>query len=158
MQNAPVFTNISSFHLDSVDVESHSALTQLIVNETARVNWVSAIWKKVEYVGEFKNKIIITEKPYSLAYLCLICGKKPEQNISCDCTDCTLNFAWIFMSEKTLYDKISSQTQSASFIKVLWFPSIFIIVQGGAVNRGLFFADPPLSLLGAVSGKISEIR
>ncbi len=31
-------------------------------------------------------------------------------------------------------------------------------IQGGAVNRGLFFADPPLSLLGAVSGKISEIR
>ncbi len=32
------------------------------------------------------------------------------------------------------------------------------LVQGGAVNRGLFFADPPPSLLGAVSGKISEIR
>jgi hypothetical protein len=31
-------------------------------------------------------------------------------------------------------------------------------VQGGAVNRGLFFAGPPPSLLGAVSGKISEIR
>jgi hypothetical protein len=31
-------------------------------------------------------------------------------------------------------------------------------VQGGALNRGLFFADPPPSLLGAVSGKISEIR
>ncbi len=28
----------------------------------------------------------------------------------------------------------------------------------GALNRGLFFADPPLSLSGAVSGKISEIR
>jgi hypothetical protein len=31
-------------------------------------------------------------------------------------------------------------------------------IQGGAVNRGLFFADLPPSLLGAVSGKISEIR
>jgi hypothetical protein len=31
-------------------------------------------------------------------------------------------------------------------------------VQGGALNRGLFFADPPPSLLGAVSGNISEIR
>ncbi len=31
-------------------------------------------------------------------------------------------------------------------------------IQGGAVNRGLFFADPPPLLLGAVSGKISEIR
>jgi hypothetical protein len=31
-------------------------------------------------------------------------------------------------------------------------------VQGGALNRGLFFADPPPSLLGALSGKISEIR
>jgi hypothetical protein len=30
----------------------------------------------------------------------------------------------------------------------------FDIVQGGALNRGLFFADLPLSLLGAVSGKI----
>jgi hypothetical protein len=31
-------------------------------------------------------------------------------------------------------------------------------LQGGALNRGLFFADPPPSLLGAVSGKISKIR
>jgi hypothetical protein len=31
-------------------------------------------------------------------------------------------------------------------------------IQGGAVNRGLFFAGPPLSPLAAVSGKISEIR
>jgi hypothetical protein len=31
-------------------------------------------------------------------------------------------------------------------------------IQGGALNRGLFFADPPPSLLGAVSGKISKIR
>ncbi len=32
------------------------------------------------------------------------------------------------------------------------------IYTGWALNRGLFFADPPPSLLGAVSGKISEIR
>jgi hypothetical protein len=31
-------------------------------------------------------------------------------------------------------------------------------IQGGALNRGLFFADLPPSLLGAVSGNISEIR
>jgi hypothetical protein len=31
-------------------------------------------------------------------------------------------------------------------------------VQGGALNRGLFFAGPPPSPLWAVSGKISEIR
>jgi hypothetical protein len=31
-------------------------------------------------------------------------------------------------------------------------------VQGGALNRGLLFVDPPPSLLGAVSGNISEIR
>ncbi len=31
-------------------------------------------------------------------------------------------------------------------------------VQGGALNRGLFFADPLPSPLGAVSGKISKIR
>jgi hypothetical protein len=31
-------------------------------------------------------------------------------------------------------------------------------VLGGALNRGLLFADPPPSLLGAVSGNISEIR
>jgi hypothetical protein len=30
-------------------------------------------------------------------------------------------------------------------------------VQGGAVNRGLLFAGPPPSPLGAVSGKISKI-
>ncbi len=35
---------------------------------------------------------------------------------------------------------------------------VVLIVQGEALNRGLFFADPPPSLLGAVSGKISEIR
>ncbi len=29
---------------------------------------------------------------------------------------------------------------------------------GGALNRGLLFADLPQSLLGAVSGNISEIR
>jgi hypothetical protein len=34
----------------------------------------------------------------------------------------------------------------------------YIYLQGEALNRGLFFADPPPSLLGAVSGKISEIR
>ncbi len=33
-----------------------------------------------------------------------------------------------------------------------------MLIQGGALNRGLFFADPPSSLLGAVSGNISEIR
>ncbi len=31
-------------------------------------------------------------------------------------------------------------------------------LQGEALNRGLFFADPPPSLLGAVRRKISEIR
>jgi hypothetical protein len=35
---------------------------------------------------------------------------------------------------------------------------VLMNVLGGALNRGLFFADPPPSLLGAVSGKISEIR
>ncbi len=33
-----------------------------------------------------------------------------------------------------------------------------IRVQGGALNRGLFFAGPLPSPLGAVSGKISKIR
>jgi hypothetical protein len=33
-----------------------------------------------------------------------------------------------------------------------------VIIQGGALNRGLLFADPPPSLLGAVSGNIREIR
>jgi hypothetical protein len=33
-----------------------------------------------------------------------------------------------------------------------------IDIQGGALNRGLLFADPPPSLLGAVSGNISEKR
>jgi hypothetical protein len=33
-----------------------------------------------------------------------------------------------------------------------------VLVQGGAVNCGLFLADPPPSLLGAVSGKISKIH
>ncbi len=35
---------------------------------------------------------------------------------------------------------------------------VILYIQGGALNRGLFFADPPPSLLGAVSEKISEIR
>ncbi len=37
-------------------------------------------------------------------------------------------------------------------------PALCTQLQGGALNRGLFFAGPPPSLLGAVSGKISEIR
>jgi hypothetical protein len=37
-------------------------------------------------------------------------------------------------------------------------PSVYTYIQGGALNGGLFFGDPPPSLLGAVSGKISEIR
>jgi hypothetical protein len=37
-------------------------------------------------------------------------------------------------------------------------PADDFAVQGGAVNRGLFFADPPPSPLGAVSGKISKNR
>ncbi len=35
-------------------------------------------------------------------------------------------------------------------------PSGATTVQGWALNRGLFFVGPPPSLLGAVSGKISE--
>jgi hypothetical protein len=51
----------------------------------------------------------------------------------------------------------SKQTEGAIFRTCLM-PFQYMYIQGGALNRGLFFADPPLSLLGAVSGKISEIR
>jgi hypothetical protein len=43
-------------------------------------------------------------------------------------------------------------------VKSYWTIPKIRYIQGGALNRGLFFADPPPSLLGAVSGKISEIR
>jgi hypothetical protein len=49
---------------------------------------------------------------------------------------------------RSMYVPVSAQVQV----------HVYFHVQGGAVNPGLFFADPPPSLLGAVSGKISEIR
>jgi hypothetical protein len=55
------------------------------------------------------------------------------------------------------YGKINC-TYSLNAGKGQDFRTGFFHVQGGALNRGLFFADPPPSLLGAVSGKISEIR
>jgi hypothetical protein len=35
-------------------------------------------------------------------------------------------------------------------------PTSYLYLQGGALNRGLLFADPLPSPLGAVSGNISE--
>jgi hypothetical protein len=61
--------------------------------------------------------------------------------------------------ESFLFKGILMLSATARNKKVTFPPNCFVIhIQGGALNRGLFFADPPLSLLGAVSGKISEIR
>ncbi len=50
------------------------------------------------------------------------------------------------------------QLNKAPMTNLLGLVIMIICIQGGALNRGLFFADPPPSLLGAVSGKISKIR
>jgi hypothetical protein len=42
--------------------------------------------KKFEKVGEFKNKIEDTLKPYYLAYIFLISAKNQSKKISCKCT------------------------------------------------------------------------
>jgi hypothetical protein len=52
----------------------------------------------------------------------------------------------------------TTTTHSVLLGLIHWCCDLQYYIQGGALNRGLFFADPPPSLLGAVSGKISEIR
>jgi hypothetical protein len=54
--------------------------------------------------------------------------------------------------------KTKCYVQSQLLGSRFWNICFFLHIQGEALNRGLFFADPPPSLLGAVSRKISEIR
>ncbi len=64
-----------SLGVDSVDEDWDSASTVSPPNV-----------KKFEYVGEFKNRIEKIQKPYYLAYMCLISAKNENKNISCKCT------------------------------------------------------------------------
>ena len=48
--------------------------------------------------------------------------------------------------------------QRPAFFYVGLNTTLVMIIQGGALNRGLLFADPLPSPLGAVSGNISENR
>jgi hypothetical protein len=58
------------------------------------------------------------------------------------------------------YDNLVSSTAANEIVTLIVVRNYYVPnkIQGGALNRGLFLADPPPSLLGAVSGKISEIR
>ncbi len=63
------------------------------------------------------------------------------------------------MNQKLLMSDIVHTTISPAQGAVICQKQRFLLhLQGEALNRGLFFADPLPSLLGAVSGKISEIR
>jgi hypothetical protein len=77
----------SHFVVDTVDVESHLALTQLPGMRLC-LNWVTTeMLKKFEKVGKFKNK---TENTLSLIiwpkYVWSVKKKKQNKNISCKCT------------------------------------------------------------------------
>ncbi len=88
-QKAPTFTKISSFRVDSVDVESHSALTQSTWSLTWRwlswlgmrlgVNRVTAKCKKIRISRRIREQ----NRKHSKALLFGLCMfdqcKKPEQ-------------------------------------------------------------------------------
>ncbi len=61
--------------IDSVNEEWDSASTESPLNV-----------KKFLKIGKFKNKIEKIQKPYSLAYMCLIIAKNENKKISCKCT------------------------------------------------------------------------
>ncbi len=73
-----------SLRVDSVDVESHLALTQLTRDET-RCQLSHHRMLEIQ-ISKFKYKIKNTEKPYNLAYICLISTKKRNKKILCKCT------------------------------------------------------------------------
>ncbi len=84
-QKAPTFTKISSFCVDSVDMDSHSALTQSTCSLTWRwlswrgmrlgVNWVTAECKKNPICWRIKVQNRKHSKALFLAYTCLISVK-----------------------------------------------------------------------------------
>ncbi len=94
-QNTPKFTKILSLCIDSVDVESHSALTQLKCSLTwcwlswwgmrLCINWVTAECLKIRKSWRILEQNRKIQKPYYLAYMCSISAKR-EQKISCKCT------------------------------------------------------------------------
>jgi hypothetical protein len=99
-QKAPTFTEISSFRIDSVDVESHSALTHSS-GASLGVDSVDGEWgsvsppnvKKFEQVGEFKRtKSKLKSLVFGL-YMFDQC-KKPEKKISSKWTFKREIFTW----------------------------------------------------------------
>ncbi len=90
MQKAPTLMKISSFRIDSVDVEFNShwlswrggSLGVDLVDREWDFNGITTERKKFEKVGEFKNNIEDTLKPYYLAYIFLISAKNQSKKIS----------------------------------------------------------------------------
>ncbi len=72
-----LYSKYQYFCFDSVDMESHSALsqfmrslTQLMENATAHQRrYHNHRWYNFKYLGEFENKIEVTPKPDSLAHI-----------------------------------------------------------------------------------------
>ncbi len=74
-QKTSTITKILSFHVDSVDVESHLTLTQLTRNETLRQLSHRRMLKKLNKLANSRTKSKKIQKPYYLIYKC----KKLEQ-------------------------------------------------------------------------------
>jgi hypothetical protein len=78
-QKAQTFTMISLLRVDSVDVESHLALTQSIISLTLRwlswwgmrlrINWVTAECLKIKISWRIQEQNRKHSKPYYLAYI-----------------------------------------------------------------------------------------
>jgi hypothetical protein len=71
-QKTSTFTKILSFCIDSVDVESHLASTQLTRNETLRQLSLRRMLKNLNKSTNWRTKSKKIQKSYYLAYMCLI--------------------------------------------------------------------------------------
>jgi hypothetical protein len=72
-----------SLRVDSVVVESHSALTQLTRNEIPRQLSHRRMLKNPNNSANIQGQ---NQKPYYLAYMCSISAKNENKKISCKCT------------------------------------------------------------------------
>jgi hypothetical protein len=73
-QKTPTFTKILSFRVDSVDMESHLALTHLTRNETPR-QLSHCRMLKIWISRRIQEQNKKNQKPYYFAYMCLISAK-----------------------------------------------------------------------------------
>ncbi len=95
-QKTPTFTKILSFFVDSVDVGSHSALTQLIWSLNwrwrswrgmrLRVNWVTTKCLKIRMSWRIQEQNRNNSEALLFGLYVFDKCKKREQKISCKCT------------------------------------------------------------------------